>query len=492
MNIDDTIFKPPSINILDSHFHIIKVIDEYDELSWIHNFRSPDTFEFTVSVCGDQSQALCDGYTFVSINSYGFAGLLHGYIETIQDQRNQNGSIVFSGYGIEGIIRKRIFPGWLELQEPKKWKELLRQDCDLANSDIFKDNVNPFEFEIQWPDTKFCGKKFYEIDPSLFQGNMENFIQSLCNDGILQDEDTGEIEEVVYQAIVTNDDADSGKVIFNCIPENAIGGRDISLSVKKAEITDVQWSFSESGCSNLIYCCINPDFSASVMAPSWTFDDNGKPVQVVDDKGEPILTEQTVGFDDLDTDILPYWSFFIGVSGDAGITGNPRAIPMLTATNEQTVYIDPIIVVSSKRIDSGYWGKPIKEGSVVATTKYSEDGPLQYIPVYNFVPSYGIDMTKTEKIARAKAIEIGSPGSSSFSCNVNPYCDTFITNGIPFFLGGWATVSDEINHISFTKRVESIETSWNNDGFHVTPTFGEDLKTIYDYVKYDQYGRVVR
>lgn len=484
MNIDNTIFKPPTINILDSHFQIVKIIDEYDELSWINNFRSADTFEFTVTVCGEASQLLCDNYMFISIFSHGFSGFHVGYIESIQDQRNQNGTVVFSGYGIEGIIRKRIFPCWLELQDPEKWEKLMREQCDLATSETFNEYINVFEFDVVWPSTSFCGKKFFEINQNLLQGNMEDFLKSLCTEGIIQDEDTGETEEVIYWATVVDE-----TVYFNCVPENSFAGRNITLSVKKAEVTDVHWSFSESGCSNLIYCCINPDFSAKVMVPSWTFDDNGKPVQVKDDKGEPILTEQTVGYADLESDILPYWSTFVGVSTDAGITGKSRAIPMMTATNEQVVYIDPIIQVGSKRIDDGYWGKPIKEGKPVGTTKYNSTGALQYIPIYTFVPSFSVDTIKTEKIARAKAIEVGSPGSSSFSCNLNPYCDSFKTTGIPFFLGGWATVTDEINKVSFTKKTESIEETWNNQGFHITPTFGEDLKTIYDYVEYDRYGR---
>lgn len=484
MNIDDTVFKPPTINILDSHFQIVKIIDEYDELSWINNFRSADTFEFTVTACGEASQLLCDNYMFISIFSHGFSGFHVGYIESIQDQRNQNGTVVFSGYGIEGIIRKRIFPCWLELQDPEKWEKLMREQCDLATSETFNKYVNVFEFNVVWPSTSFCGKKFFEIDQNLLQGNMEDFLKSICTEGIVQDEDTGETKEVIYWATVINE-----TVYFDCAPENSFADRDISLSVKKAEVTDVHWSFSESGCSNLIYCCINPDFSAKAMVPSWTFDDNGKPVQVKDDKGEPILTEQTVGYADLESDILPYWSTFVGVSTDAGITGEPRAIPMMTATNEQVVYIDPIIQVGSKRIDDGYWGKPIKEGKPVGTTKYNSTGALQYIPIYTFVPSFSVDTVKTEKIARAKAIEVGSPGSSSFSCNLNPYCDSFKTTGIPFFLGGWATVTDEINKVSFTKKTESIEETWNNQGFHITPTFGEDLKTIYDYVEYDRYGR---
>lgn len=486
MNIDDTIFKPPTINILNANFQILKIIDEYDELSWINNYRSADTFEFTVSVCGDASKLLCDGYTYISIYSHGFSGFHVGYVESIQDQRNQNGTVVFSGYGIEGIIRKRIFPGWLKLQDPEKWEKLMHEDCDLATSEVFNEYINVFEFDIVWPSTSFCGKKFYEIDSNLLQGNMEDFIKSLCTEGIIQDEDTGETKEAVYWAYV---DTETATVYFECAPDDSFANRDITLSVKKAEITDVQWNFSESGCSNLIYCCINPDFSARVMVPSWALDDNGNSVQVTDDNGNPILTEETVGIDDLETDILPYWSVFVGVSTDAGITGEPRAIPMLTATNEQIMYIDPIIDVGSKRIDDGYWGKPIKENKPVGTTKYSSTGAMQYIPLYTFVPSFSVNKEKTEKIARAKAIEVGSPGTSNFSCNLNPYCDSFKENGIPFFLGGWATVTDEINKISFTKKTESIEETWNNNGYHVTPTFGEDLKTIYDYVSYDRYGR---
>ena len=487
MNIDDTIFKPPTISILDSHFQIVKTIDEYDELSWINNFRSADTFEFTVTVCGEASQLLCDNYMFISIFSRGFSGFHVGYIESIQDQRNQNGTVVFSGYGIEGIIRKRIFPCWLELQDPEKWEKLMREQCDLATSETFNEYINVFEFDVVWPSTSFCGKKFFEIDRNLLQGNMEDFLKSLCTEGIIQDEDTGETEQLVYWAIVSDE-----TVNFYCVPESSIDGRDINLSVKRAEITDVHWSFSESGCNNLIYCCINPDFSATVEVPSWTFDDNGKPVQVKDDKGEPILTEQTVRYEDLESDILPYWTLFVGVSADAGITGEPRAIPMMTAMNEQVMYVDPVIQVGSKRIDDGYWGKPIKENKPVGTTKYNSTGALQYIPVYNFVPSFSVDKEKTEKIARAKAVEVGSPGSSSFSCNLNPYCDSFKTTGIPFFLGGWATVTDEINKVSFTKKTESIEEIWNNNGFSIIPTFGEDLKSIYDYVQNDQYGRKVR
>lgn len=481
--IEDTIFKPPTINILDSNFQIIKTIDEYDELSWINNFRTADTFEFTVTACGDSSQLLCDNYTFISIFSFGFSGAHVGYIESIQDQRNQNGTVVFSGYGIEGIIRKRIFPCWLELQYPEEWVKLMNENCDLSDSALFNQYVNSFEFNISWPSTAFCGKKFYEIDRNLLQGNMEDFLKSLCTEGILLDEDTGETEQMVYLANVSGN-----TVYFQCVPESSIGSN-ITLSVKKAEITDVQWSFSESGCSNFIYCCINPDFSARVMVPSWTFDDDGNAVQVKDTYGNPILTEQSVGLSDLDSDILPYWSVFVGVSTDAGITGEPRGIPMLTASNEQVIYVDPVVKVGSKRLDSGYWGKPIKEGKPVGTTKYNSTGALQYIPVHNFVPSFSIDLEATEKLAKAKALEVGSPGSSSFSCNLNPYCDSFKESGIPFFLGGWATVTDEINNISFTKKTESIEETWNNQGFHVTPTFGEDLKTIYDYVEYDRYGR---
>lgn len=484
MNREDTIFKPPTINILDSHFQVVKTIDEYDEMSWINNFRSADTFEFTVTACGDASQLLCDNYTFISIFSIGFSGAHFGYIESIQDQRNQNGTVVFSGYGIEGIIRKRIFPCWLEMQNPDKWDELMREDCDLQTSEIFNDYVNKFEFNIVWPSTAFCAKKFYEIDSNSLQGNMEDFLKTLCTEGILLDEDTGETEEMVYWATVVGD-----TVYFQTAPESSFGGTPVSLSVKRAEITDVQWSFSESGCSNLLYCCINPDFSARVMVPSWTFDDNGNSVQVKDDNGDPILTEQSVGLYDLESDILPYWSLFVGISVDNGITGESRTIPMMTAMNEQVVYVDPIIQVGSKRIDDGYWGKPIKEGKTVGTTKYNTTGALQYIPIYSFVPSFSVDVEKTEKIAKAKALEAGSPGSSSFSCNLNPYCDSFRTTGIPFFLGEFVTVTDEINHVSFTKKAESIEETWNNQGFHVTPTFGEDLKTIYDYVEYDRYGR---
>lgn len=482
MNIDDTIFKPPTINILDSTLSIVKTIDEYDELSWINNLRSADTFEFTVTVCGEASKALCDNYTYISIYSHGFSGFHVGYIESVQDQRNQNGTVVYSGYGIEGIIRKRIFPSWLELQDPKEWEKLMNEDADLANSETFKKYMNPFEFDIQWPSTAFIGKKFYELDKGLLQGNMENFIQNICTEGIEQDPDTGETEECIYWADVVE-----GSVVFNITPENAFGGT-ISLSVKRAEITDVQWSFSESGCSNLIYCCIDPDFSVSVMVPQWKFDDKGKPVQVVDDKGEPVLTEQTVGYSDLEDTILPFWTIDVGISADAGITGESRGIPGMTATNEQVVYIEPVIQVGSKRIDDGYWGKPVKENKPVGTTQYNKDGPVQYIPIWSFVPSFSIDQKKTERIARAKALEVGSPGTSNFSCNVNPYCESFRT-GIPFFLGSWATVSDEINGVSFTKKTESIEESWNNQGFHITPTFGEDLKSIYDYVQYDKYGR---
>lgn len=482
-------------------------IKGWESLIWTSNYYEPDSFQFTASkVCGAEIRAqLCDNYQFILIVANGCTGGHTGYISTIEHGED---SITFSGYGIEGILKKRIFPGWLQFQEPEFWTAMLRSKINLnevihyendeGNGKRVSDFINTFEFDVIWPDMTFPQCTFAELDPSLFNGTLENFVRTLCDQGypdeyddqgnLITDPDLADAKFVYYAL------SSPGQVIFYTQPDLFItGGISGTLSVKKAEVTDVSWSFSEDDCSNLIYVSIDPNFSVNVMAPQYTYDKNGKPVMVVDDDGNPITVEQTVTVDDLETSLLPYWSFFGGVDLDAGITGQPRAIPMLTATNEQLVYITPVISVGTKRIDLGPAKKPIKTNVAVGTSEVKNGGAFKYVPIYEYQNTFSINKEQTEALAKRKAREVSSSGSNTLTCNLNPYCQSMkADNCRRVILGMFCNVIDEINMVSFTKRVTSIQESWDSNGYRCVPTFGEDFKSIYDYINYDAHGKRVK
>lgn len=53
-----------------------------------------------------------------------------------------------------------------------------------------------------------------------------------------------------------------------------------------------------------------------------------------------------------------------------------------------------------------------------------------------------------------------------------------------FDVGDIVSIQNGLRNICYSKPIEEIEETFDENGYSVTPTFGEPLKTIYDYIKY--------
>lgn len=122
---------------------------------------------------------------------------------------------------------------------------------------------------------------------------------------------------------------------------------------------------------------------------------------------------------------------------------------------EKVVAIDPVIKV----------GVRLKMVSV--------DAPLM-VEEYNYL-DYDETMTNLMKTCNSKANSFDENFTGDI-VNVDDY-------RVKFDVGDIVKIQNGIRGISYSKRIEEIEESFDESGTKVTPTFGKPLKTIYDYIK---------
>lgn len=149
----------------------------------------------------------------------------------------------------------------------------------------------------------------------------------------------------------------------------------------------------------------------------------------------------------------------------------PKGLPRYTigedkkglSSNEKIIYVDPVI----------------KEG---IRTVYDEDGVPVYdedgVPVfeeYNYV-----DYDESLEALKEKCDAECEDFTENFTADVIA-SDQYRT---VFDIGDTVSIQNGLGNVRYTKPIEEVEETDDESGYSVTPTFGEPIKTIYDFIKY--------
>lgn len=140
----------------------------------------------------------------------------------------------------------------------------------------------------------------------------------------------------------------------------------------------------------------------------------------------------------------------------------PDGIPTYTvgdenkglSASEKVLMIDPIVNLGIRVVPDG-------ESFVVQEYKYLDfDATLAYMKEkcdaakIEYTENFSADITMTEKYRK------------------------------DFDVGDTVAIQNGVRNIRYFKPIEEVEETFDESGYTVSPTFGEPLKTIYDYIKY--------
>lgn len=443
--------------ILNDNLSIVGVIDEWESFIWVRKYREADSFELTINKNNTRvTRRLLPQHYIARPDSAWVPTMYHiGYISSVRDQNDgEKETIIVSGYGAEGIFRKRLFPFWLTYTQLREMnlKELIQA-------------LNPFGCRMQFNMGGF-NPNILNVPADYLQGNMEDYLRYIT---------TSEETQYTYHVLLrymaddelNNTDENAQlhpNLYFMCESfENILYPHNI-LSEGTDNFTNVQYSFSEDGTYSKIYVRVNPEFSVSV-----TVETDEK-----DEDGNPVTRSQNITYADVETLNLPEYTLDLTEE----LENYKKIYSSYMAVNEHLIFVDPIIKKGQKVIrGQSFW---LKSDVPIGNCMISHDGTQYLVSPEETVDSWYIDVPETLKAMEKAAKDIALIGTENFTGRMS-HSEIPVRNTV--ILGRIVLVRDDKRNTDYYKRVEEIEESWDNNGHSYQPTLGEPLKNIYDLIE---------
>lgn len=442
--------------ILDDHLSVVGVIDQWQSFIWVKKYREADDFELTVLYNDSRAMKYLKPQHYIARPDTDFIPPLYriGYISSIQD--NNDGevrTVTVSGYGVEGIFRKRIFPFWTPQEKLQEYNLV-----DLIKSLNFFGCRMSFNLGLFEPN-------LLNVPADYMSGDMEKYLRYLMTSGEIQytytvylsyepdKNDNGEfVDDQVHPRLLFLVEDEIGRIR----PEKIVSeGTD--------NFSNATYSFSEDGTYSKIYVQVDPNFSVTVT------EDDGE-----DDEGNPKTKQTTVTYDDLEIKNMP--SYVLDLTDDMSNSQNVHSAYL--AANEYLLYVDPVIKKGQKReYGTAHW---IKSDVPIGNCVIASDGTQYLVMPSELVDTWGIDQEATLESMKKAAEAMALLGTENYTGTMVP---SELETRNKVYLGYIALVRDDVRRIDFYKRVEEIEEVWDNNGYTYKPTFGEPLKTIYDLIE---------
>lgn len=450
------------IYVLNQGLGVVGVIDTFESFIWTRKYRDADSFELTVNASDGRAIRYLQKYRYIAreeVNTWPPTYTL-GYIDSIQDNDDgEKETVIVSGYGAEGLFRKRLYPSWLsqeKLREIKTIPDLLKEvttfGCrfEINNGGLFEPDLST-------------------IPINYIQGDMESLLRYLM---------TRDERQYTYRLCLKYDvdeGDESGQVhpilYFICESEINILYPENILAASTDNFTDIRYSFSEEDTYSHIRVQVNPEFNVSVTEEKKT--ESGETER--DENGDVVMETYNISYADLDEYNPPI--YILDLTSESAETMESSFL----ARNEKLLLVDPVIKKGQKR-EYDLVGPPIRVNHPVGNCKYLDNGgQCMHLAAYSEMVDYWyIDREETLKAMEKAAKDLALLGTENFQGRMTT-SDVKSRNNL--ILGSIVLVRDDKRKIDYYKRVEQIEESWDSSGHNYQPTLGEPLKNIYDLIE---------
>lgn len=446
--------------ILQYNLQVSGVIDQFESLIWNSCHESAGNFELVVLATPKNLEILqAHHYITRSDLDRGDGEVELMYIESIQDKHDEDKkTIIVSGYSAEGLFRKRTFPYWMKPSELIKMRTL---DTILNNITSFGCDIVFYGSGERWLNEI----DIYDMPDSYLQGDMEEYIRYAITRNTVTEppDDNSDVGAFAFPSTYTlRLDLNSyphPRLIFRLVTIYPLDYRMPAMLYTEDfdNLTDHLYSYSEADCYSSIHAEINPNFSVTVTEETDKIDENG----------EKIVNSYNVGPGDI-VSSGSWPTFTLNIFN----TANPLTI------SEKQIYVDPIIEISDKK-EIEQIPKFVKPGENLGSAILEVQGQLTYDVVSDNVKYFVINTEKTMK-AMEKACEelslIATENVQGTLKSADDYRNLFDVGDI-------IIIRDNYRMRDIHKRVNSVEESFDNSGYNVTPTLGDPLKTLYDLIK---------
>lgn len=428
--------------VLRENLDIVGVIDSWQSLIWNTKLQTAGSFELYVTATPRNKRFLQANRFLARSDSNRFM-----YITSIDDKTEEDGkTITVSGYSVEGILRKRMYPIWSN-NYIHGGSYTLRETFNA---------INPFGFKIDTTSVEhvYTG----EVATGDLRTNMETYLRFLLTrEGDMEGEDS-DFWILPQTYIIEFDYAypNEGFILYPEVLKDYRNNPPICMfSEDIGNIHDVSYSYSEEGCSSAIIALINT--SANIIVQQATDE--------VDEQGNPVYSQINLSWSDLEntTDMFVYKTVATSRLG----------------SNEEVIYVDPVVKITNSydRSESKHVTfKPLPQDVIQSGTKYASEGQKEEFwstetTAYTY---YVFDAEATYKAMNDAIDEKLLMATENVQGTVNT--DKITAKNI----GDIVVIRDNDRLVDLYKRIEEIEETFDNSGYQITPTFGEPLKTIFD------------
>lgn len=432
--------------VLRENLDVVGVVDTWISLIWNTKLQKAGTFELYVSAT-PRNKRFLQANRFLARSDIG--KLM--YINTIEEKEEDNGkTLTVSGYSAEGIFRKRMYP---------IWSKTIKHGDQFTIPQIFA-ALNPFGFKLNVG----AIERLYTGDVSTgdLRTDMESYLRFLLireGDEKLVDANFWQLPQT-YTLEFDYMYPDDGLIFVPILLNNYKNTKPSHMfSEDIGNIRDVTYSYSEEGCPSAIIALINT--SANIVVQQ----DTGE----VDEYGDSIYNQINITWADLENtaDLMIYKSLALDSLG----------------SNEEIIYVDPVVTVSTSVDQSSSASKhvsfkPVPRDILQAGTKYAAEGQKEEYWITDsskVVNTYYILDQKATLNAMQDAID-----KRILLATENIQGTVNMNNLTAYNIGDIVVIRDNDRRVDIYKRIEEIEESFDNSGYQITPTFGEPLKTIFD------------
>lgn len=444
--------------VLRQNLDVVGVIDDMISLITVRKFRTPGNFELNLPST-EQNKRLIKPNHYIS---RGYDVTIPPlwelwYIESIKEINNGvETTLVVAGYSAEGILRKRVFPFWLP-QYPNSEDGMALSKLTTLNK--FFDVILDLGCEIVYTGPEFDTTN---LPTECRAQNMEEFVQYI----ITRTENSHWIYHLNLEYVGSEKHL---KLWFEEIEAiDSFPPRTI-LSEDTDNFVNTTYSMSEADCFNRVFFKINLDFSIQVEQP--VIDDElstpGNVVYEKDEHGNDKYETRTLTLGDIQYASLP--EVVVDINEDA----------LKLGYNEKIVLVDPVLTYSERRVD--FQAKQyVRQNETIGNMQITSEGKFVYKQAHIIELVWTIDQDATIKFMNDQAAQMMINYTENITGTVVEVDEPLRNAGI--MLGSIVLIRDNSRRVDFFKRIEEIEETWDSSGYNMTPTFGEPLKTIYDYI----------
>lgn len=444
--------------VLRQNLDVVGVVEDIISLITVRKFRTPGNFEINVP-CTDINKRLIRPHHYISRGySIAIPDLWElWYIESIKEVNNgEEKTLVVAGYSAEGIFRKRMFPSWLP-QHPNSEDGIAIDTLTTLNK--FLDVITGLGCDIVYSGPEFDTTN---LPSECYTQNMEEFIQYI----ITRNDDSHWVYHLNLEYIGSEKHL---KLWFEEIEAlDAFPPRTI-LSEDTDNFVNTTYSMSEADCFNRVIVKINTGFSIQVEEP--VIDDElttpGNVVYEKDEYGNDKYETRTLTLGDVQYSSLP--EIIMDISPDA----------LMLSYNEKCIFVDPVLTYSERRADF-YAKQYVRQNETIGNMQITSEGKFKMVQGHIIESVWSINQEATLAFMKEQAEAIMLNYTENITGNVVEVDEPLRNAGI--MLGSIVLMRDNDRLTDFYKRVEEIEETWDSGGYNITPTFGEPLKTIYDYI----------